>query len=64
MLTIAAAFDSGWDFVALFGIGGGMPTRVTIPEQRLDDVIGRINAAPQPSPRRVVPGVTAVDSES
>jgi hypothetical protein len=51
MLTIAAAFDSGWDFVELFGIGGGMPTRVTIPEQRLDDVIGRINAAPQPSPR-------------
>jgi hypothetical protein len=45
MLTIAAAFDSGWDFVELFGIGGGMPTRVTIPEQRLDDVIGRINDA-------------------
>jgi hypothetical protein len=53
MLTIAAAFDSGWDFVELFGIGGGMPTRVTIPEQRLDDVIGRINAAPQPAPRAV-----------
>lgn len=53
MLTIAAAFDSGWDFVELFGIGGGMPTRVTIPEQRLDDVIGRINAAPQPAPRPV-----------
>ncbi|HEY0480300.1 MAG TPA: hypothetical protein VGD37_22430 [Kofleriaceae bacterium] len=52
MLTIAAGFDSGWDFVALFGIGGGMPTRVTIPEQRLDDVIGRINDAPQPTPRR------------
>ncbi|HEY6175023.1 MAG TPA: hypothetical protein VIX73_11285 [Kofleriaceae bacterium] len=61
MLTIAAAFDSGWDFVELFGIGGGMPTRVTIPEQRLDDVIGRINAAPQPSPRS---GVRVDDRES
>ena len=53
MLTIAAAFDSGWDFVDLFGIGGGMPTRVTIPEQKLDDVIAKINAAPAPTPRAV-----------
>ena len=51
MLTIAAAFDSGWDFVTLFELGGGMPTRVTIPEQKLDDVIAKINAAPEPSPR-------------
>jgi hypothetical protein len=48
MLTIAAGFDSGWDFVELFEIGGGMPTRVTIPEQKLDDVIAKINAAPEP----------------
>jgi hypothetical protein len=51
MLTIAAAFDSGWDFVALFEIGGGMPTRVTIPEAKLDDVIAKINDAPEPVPR-------------
>ena len=51
MLTIAAGFDSGWDFVTLFAIGGGMPTRVTIPEQKLDDVIARINDAPVPVPR-------------
>ncbi len=51
MLTIAAAFDSGWDFVALFEIGGGMPTRVTIPEAKLDDVIKKINDAPEPTPR-------------
>jgi hypothetical protein len=51
MLTIAAGFDSGWDFVSLFAIGGGMPTRVTIPEQRLDDVIAKINDAPPPVPR-------------
>ncbi len=51
MLTIAASFDSGWDFVALFELGGGMPTRVTIPETKLDDVIGKINEAPEPVPR-------------
>ncbi|MGE5181783.1 MAG: hypothetical protein ACM31C_06960 [Acidobacteriota bacterium] len=51
MLTIAAAFDSGWDFVQLFELGGGMPTRVTIPEQKLDAVIAKINEAPEPTPR-------------
>lgn len=51
MLTIAAPFESGWDFVALFELGGGMPTRVTIPEQRLDTVIAKINDAPAPTPR-------------
>jgi hypothetical protein len=51
MLTIAAAFDSGWDFVQLFELGGGMPTRVTIPEQRLDEVVAKINDAPEPTPR-------------
>jgi hypothetical protein len=51
MLTIAAPFESGWDFVALFELGGGMPTRVTIPEQRLDSVIQKINDAPAPTPR-------------
>jgi hypothetical protein len=51
MLTIAAQFDSGWDFVSLFELGGGMPTRVTIPEAKLDDVIAKINDAPLPVPR-------------
>ncbi|MBA3822218.1 MAG: hypothetical protein H0X17_25255 [Deltaproteobacteria bacterium] len=51
MLTIAAPFESGWDFVELFAIGGGMPTRVTIPETKLDDVIAKINDAPAPTPR-------------
>jgi len=53
MLTIAAAFGSGWDFVALFELGGGMPTRVTIPEAKLDDVIAKINDAPEPIPTAV-----------
>lgn len=54
MLTIAAAFESGWNFVTLFELGGGMPTRVTIPEQKLDDVIAKINGAPEPTPRSAV----------
>jgi len=38
-ITLAAAFDSGIDFVQLFGLGGGMPTRVSLPESRLDEVL-------------------------
>ncbi|MFT3700480.1 MAG: hypothetical protein QM831_45470 [Kofleriaceae bacterium] len=58
MLTIAAPFESGWDFVALFELGGGMPTRVTIPETKLDGVIAKINDAPAPTPR---PAISADD---
>ena len=50
MLTIAAAFGSGWDFVKLFALGGGMPTRITIPEASLDATIAKINDAPAPVP--------------
>ena len=48
MLTIAASFDSGWDFVRLLGLEGGMPTRVSVPEARLDEVLTAINQAPLP----------------
>lgn len=51
MLTIAASFESGWNFVALFELGGGMPTRITIPELKVDQVIAKINDAPLPTPR-------------
>lgn len=47
-LTIAARFDSGWNFVALLGLGGGMPTRVSVPERRLEEVLAAINNAPVP----------------
>lgn len=33
--SIAASFDSGLDFVDLLALGGGMPTRVSVPEKRL-----------------------------
>jgi hypothetical protein len=51
MVTIAACFDSGWDFVQLLGLEGGMPTRVTVPESRLAEAIEVINAAPVPEGR-------------
>jgi hypothetical protein len=43
MITLAAAFDSGINFVELFGLGGGMPTRVSIAESRLDEVLQKLN---------------------
>jgi hypothetical protein len=43
MITLAAAFDSGLDFVKLFSLGGGMPTRVSIKEARLDEVLQKLN---------------------
>ncbi|MBC8131594.1 MAG: hypothetical protein H7X95_01330 [Deltaproteobacteria bacterium] len=41
-LTIAADYVSGLDFVKLFGLGGGMPTRVTVPDARLTEVLGKL----------------------
>jgi hypothetical protein len=41
-LTIAADFESGFDFVKLFKLGGGMPTRVTIPEARMAEVMTKL----------------------
>jgi hypothetical protein len=43
-LTIAADFESGLDFVKLFNLGGGMPTRVTVPEARFDEVMHKLVA--------------------
>lgn len=41
-VTLAAAFDSGVDFLKMFGISGGMPTRVTMPEKRLTEILQRL----------------------
>jgi hypothetical protein len=43
-LTIAADFESGFDFVKLFDLGGGMPTRVTVPEARHDEVMAKLTS--------------------
>ncbi len=47
-VTFAAGFDSGWNFLRILGLEGGMPTRVSIPESRLSDAITAINAAVEP----------------
>jgi hypothetical protein len=44
-VSIAAAFDSGLDFVELLELGGGMPTRVNIPNKRLEGALAKIRAA-------------------
>ena len=47
-VTFAAGYESGWNFVELLGLEGGMPTRVTLPEAKLDEVIKTINSAVAP----------------
>lgn len=44
-LAIASDFDSGYDFVRMFQLGGGMPTRVTIPEARFAEVMAKLAEA-------------------
>jgi len=51
-LAIAADFDSGFDFVSLFELGGGMPTRVSIPEGRLGEVREKLSRV---TPARRIP---------
>ena len=41
-LSIAADFESGLDFVKLLGLGGGMPTRVSVPEARREEVMAKL----------------------
>ena len=38
-VSIAARFDSGRNFVSLLNLGGGMPTRVSVPRTRLTEVL-------------------------
>lgn len=38
-VSVAARFDSGYDFVRLLGLGGGMPTRVSVPRSRAGAVL-------------------------
>ncbi len=40
--TLAAAFDSGVDFLATLGISGGMPTRVSIPRGALAQALEKL----------------------
>lgn len=42
--TIAASFQSGLNFVDLLELGGGMPTRVNIPQKRVPEALEAIKA--------------------
>lgn len=41
-VTMAAGFESGIDFLALLGIEGGMPTRVSVGADRLEEVLRKL----------------------
>ena len=43
-LTIAADFESGSTSSSMFDLGGGMPTRVTLPEARQTEVMTKLAA--------------------
>ncbi len=45
-VSIAARFDSGLNFLHLFDLEGGMPTRVSLPRKRLSDVLSRLKVDP------------------
>lgn len=44
-ISVAADFESGFDFVQMFDMGGGMPTRVSVSEARLPEVMRKLAAA-------------------
>ncbi len=41
-VAVAARFDSGIDFLALFNLDGGMPTRVSLPRRRLAEMLAAL----------------------
>ncbi len=49
MITVAAPFDSGYDFPSMLGIGGGMPTRASAPQDRLDRLLEGVNQRSAPT---------------
>lgn len=46
-VTAAARFDSGVDLLALLGLEGGMPTRVSLPRDRFDELMTKLRARPR-----------------
>jgi len=45
-VSVAARFDSGLNFVNLLKLGGGMPTRVSVPRPRLGEVLRALGVDP------------------
>lgn len=48
-VTVAAAFNSGWNFVKILGLEGGMPTRVSVSASKWEEICKVINESPQAS---------------
>ena len=44
-LSLAAPFNSGYNFLTILGLSGGMPTLVSVPKLRLADTLARLGAA-------------------
>jgi hypothetical protein len=44
-VSVAARFDSGFNFVRLLNLGGGMPTRVSLPRAKAMDVLRALGVA-------------------
>jgi hypothetical protein len=45
-VSVAARFDSGLNFVSLLNLGGGMPTRISVPRSRLREVLTALKVDP------------------
>jgi hypothetical protein len=45
-VSIAARFDSGINFLQMFGLSGGMPTRVALPRTRLSQILTKLGLGP------------------
>ncbi|MEZ4229745.1 MAG: hypothetical protein R3B89_11285 [Polyangiaceae bacterium] len=48
-VSVAAAYDSGYNFLELFGLQGGMPTRVSVPRNQLPQVLRALRVDPEAS---------------
>jgi hypothetical protein len=45
-VSVAAAFDSGYNFLTLFGVAGGMPTRISLPRTKLAHILEALGCLP------------------
>lgn len=45
-VSVAARFDSGINFLQMFGLAGGMPTRVSLPRARLPQILNKLGVEP------------------
>jgi hypothetical protein len=52
---VAARFDSGYNFLELLALAGGMPTRVAVPRSRAPEVLLRLGVEPSVAERWSTP---------